>query len=196
MYTSLLFVKGIHVEDQLQVTYSEVVKLVDIGLVVGIIVMNIFMTFDAENHSIILAKLQTLAISGKHLFWIRKFLSGRKSVMVEGKMISFKEATSDFQGSVLHPVFILIYVNCMAHSVDYFWKASADNFKLYLNFLQSTCVPVLKRMMQLQCNLNKLRSVARSWNLRLNINKRVVMRFGVCNAGNNLGCSYSTDGNY
>ena len=36
-------------------------------------------------------------------------------------------------------------------------------------------------------------SVARSWNLRLNIDECVVMRFGAFNA-NNLGCSYSIDG--
>ena len=48
--------------------------------------------------------------------------------------------------------------------------------------------------MQLQMDLRRLYSVARSRNLRLNICKCVVTRFGTCNAANNLGCSYSIDG--
>ena len=49
-------------------------------------------------------------------------------------------------------------------------------------------------MMQLQSDLDRVCAVAKSWNLRLNIDKCVVMRFGACNAGNNLDCSYNLDG--
>ena len=48
--------------------------------------------------------------------------------------------------------------------------------------------------MLLQSDLDRVCSVARPWNLRLNISKCVVMRFGTCIAGNNLSCSYSIDG--
>ena len=47
--------------------------------------------------------------------------------------------------------------------------------------------------MQLQSDLDRVCSVARLWNLILNIDKCVVMRFGACNAGNNLGFNYSID---
>ena len=49
-------------------------------------------------------------------------------------------------------------------------------------------------MVLLQSDLDRVCSVSRSWNLRLNISKCVAMRFGACNTGNNLHCSYSIDG--
>ena len=49
-------------------------------------------------------------------------------------------------------------------------------------------------MMLLQSDLDRVCSVARSWNLRLNIGKGVVRRFGTCNTRNNLSCGYSIDG--
>ena len=49
-------------------------------------------------------------------------------------------------------------------------------------------------MRLLQSDLDRVCSVARSWNLRINIGKCVVMRFGTCNTGNNLTCGYSIDG--
>ena len=147
------------------------------------------------NHSIILVKLQILGIDGRLISWIREFLSGRSmSVRVARNMCSHKEFICDVpQGTVLVPVLSLIYVNCIANTADCCWKAFADDFKLYLSFRQSTCVPVLQGVMQLQSDLDRICSVARSWNLRLNVDKCMVMRFGACNAGNNLGCSYSID---
>ena len=73
------------------------------------------------NHSIMLTKLRILSIGGKLLSWIREFLPGRTmSVKVAGKMSSLKEVTSGVpQGSVLGPVLFLIYVNCIANSLQY-----------------------------------------------------------------------------
>ena len=47
--------------------------------------------------------------------------------------------------------------------------------------------------MLLQNDLDRVCSVVRLWNLRLNISKCVVMRFGACNADSALNCSYSID---
>ena len=49
-------------------------------------------------------------------------------------------------------------------------------------------------MMLLKSGLDRVCSVARSWTMRLNIGKCVVMRFSTCNTGNNLSCGYSIDG--
>ena len=106
-----------------------------------------------------------------------------------------KDVTSGVpQGSVLDPVLFLVYFNYIANSVECCCKAFADDFKLYLSFPQKTCVPILQEMMQLQKELDKVCSVARSWDLRLNINKCVVMRFGAYNADNRLDFNYSIDG--
>ena len=118
------------------------------------------------------------------------------SVKVAGKMSSLKQVTSGApQGSVLGSGLLLIYVNSIANSLQCQWKAFADDFKLHLSFSQSTCVPILQRMMFLQGDFDRVCSVARSWNLRLNIGKREMMRVGTCNTCNNLSCGYSIDGN-
>ena len=95
---------------------------------------------------------------------------------------------------MLGPILFLIYVNSIANSLQCQWKAFGDGFKLYFSFPRSTCAPILKRMMLLQNGLDRICSIARTLNLRLNIGKCVAMRFGVCNTGNNLHCSYSIDG--
>ena len=73
------------------------------------------------------------------------------------------------------------------------FKAFADDFKLYISLLRSTCILILQGMMLLQSDLDRVCAVANLWNLRLNIGKCVLMRFGACNIGNNLSCSYSID---
>ena len=75
------------------------------------------------------------------------------SVKVAGRMSSLKEGTIGVpQGSMLGPVLFLIYVNCIANTVDCCLKAFADDFKLYLSFPRGTCVPnpILHGMMLLQ----------------------------------------------
>ena len=41
--------------------------------------------------------------------------------------------------------------------------------------------------------MDKVCSVARSWSLRLSINKCVIMRFSAYNADNRIDCNYSID---
>ena len=91
------------------------------------------------------------------------------------------------------PVLFLIYVICMANFVQCKWKAYADYFTLYLSFPRSTCISILQGIILLQSDFDRVCSVARSWNLGLNISKCVVMRFSPCNAGNKLSSSYSID---
>ena len=74
------------------------------------------------------------------------------------------------------------------------------NGKLLLKILNCTSVffeghvLILQGIILLQRDLDGVCSFAKLWNLRLNINKCVAMRFGACNSGNNLHCSCSIDG--
>ena len=90
--------------------------------------------------------------------------------------------------------FWFMLISYIANFAECCCKAFAEDFKLYLSFLRKTCVSTLQGMMRLQKNLDKGYSVARSWDLRLNINKCVVMRFGAYNAGNRMDCNYCIDG--
>ena len=76
------------------------------------------------------------------------------------------------------PGLFLIYVNCVAASLGCRCRAFADDFKLDLSFSRKSCISVFQGMMQLQRDLDKICSVAKSWNLHLNISKYVAMRFG------------------
>ena len=83
---------------------------------------------------------------------------------------------------------------CVATFVSCSWKAFADDCKLYFRFPRDTCVPILLGMMQLQKYLSKVCSVAKSWNLKLNIAKRIVIRFGAYRTNDNMTFSYIIDG--
>ena len=97
------------------------------------------------------------------------------------------------QGSVLGPILFLIYVNSITSLVNCKWTAFADDFKLCMSFLHDSCLSVLQGMMQKQRDLDSVCSLARSWNLKLNIHKCVVMRFGG-SAGIRLTGNYDVDG--
>ena len=161
-------------------TYGEVVQSVNRGFVVDMIFLDFSRAIDVVNHSIMLTKLRILGIGGEILSWICEFLSGRTmSTKVAGKMSSLKQITSNApEGSVLGPVLFFIYVNFIANSVQFQWNSFADGFKLYLSFPQNTCIPILQGMILLQSDLDRVGSVAKSWNLRFNISKCVALRFG------------------
>ena len=54
------------------------------------------------------------------------------------------------QESVLDTVLFQIYVNCIAATVECYWKAFADNFKHYFSFPRDSCISMFQGMMQLQ----------------------------------------------
>ena len=67
------FLKSRSVEDQLLVTYGEVVELVDKGFAVDMFFLDFSKAFDIVNHSIILVKPQMFGIGGRLLSWICEF---------------------------------------------------------------------------------------------------------------------------
>ena len=165
------------VEDQLLLTYAEVANRVDSGSVVDMIFLDFSKAFDV-NHSILI-KLQMLGVGGHLLLWIWNFLIGHTiCVRVASQTSEPIAVTSGVpQGSVLGPILFLIYVNCIAASLECHWKTFADDFKIYLSFPMDSCISVFQGMVQLQRGSDMVCSVAKSWNLCLNVNKCVAMRF-------------------
>ena len=169
------FRQGRSVEDQLLLMYGEVVARVDSGEVVDVVYLDLSKAFDVVHHGIMIEKLISLGFSPKVLAWIEAFLTGRRMFVSVGSGDStLKTVRSGVpQGSVLGPLLFLIYVNTLAVGFGCKWYAYADDFKLY------SVSNGEGNGITLQNDLDVFASRATSWNLKLNLDKCKVMRFGV-----------------
>jgi hypothetical protein len=184
-------------EDQLLLTYADVAEWVDEGMVVDVVLLDFSKAFDVVSHVVLLSKLQDLGVVESLIRWIHSFLTGRTmSVGVDGCASTTREVRSGVpQGSVLGPILFLVYINSVTSGVVSSFKAFADDYKLYLRFPCRDTSAILQGMDTLQGDIDTVSSVARSWNLCLNPQKCVVMRFhrGVINWGEDGTRGYTLD---
>ena len=166
-------------EDQLLLTYDDVGRWIDEGYVVDVIMLDFSKAFDVVSHGVLLSKLESLGVGGLLLAWISAFLSGRvMSVSVSGRLSSPVDVTSGVpQGSVLGPLLFLIYINHISDGLACKFKAFADDYKLYLGYSRKNTELAIGGVQSLQKGLDVVDTVARSWNLGLNSEKCVVLRF-------------------
>ena len=123
-----------------------------------VVVMDFAKAFDKIAHNRFLYKLPFYGIKGDTLGWIGSFLSGRsQQVVVEGKSSSSAPVLSSVpQGSVLGPVFFLIYINDLP---EYVSNSTADDTLLYLTIHNSSdCI-------KLQEDLNNLERWESDWRM-------------------------------
>ena len=144
---------------------------------VDVVFLDFSKAFDVVCHQILLEKLRHLSFCPSIVDWIGDFLTERRMyVSVGGSSSEQKEVLSGVpQGSVLGPLLFLIYVNSIADGISCKWYAYADDFKVFLQYSADervTCGNTIQHDLDLLC----ARSL--SWNLKLNSNKCVVMRFG------------------
>ena len=176
-------------EDQLLLTYADVIKQVDGGHAVDLIFLDFSKAFDVVNHTVLIDKLAALGFSAQMLEWIQSFLVGRSMLVSVGGFDSesYSVLSGVPQGSVLGPLLFLIYVNNLANSLQCKWYAFADDFKLYISYNKNSG---LEGVSALQRDLDSLVTVSESWNLKLNYSKCVVMKFGVRTAARDVRSGY------
>ena len=128
--------------------------------------------FDSVPHQRLQIKLYNIGIHGYILKWIKSLLTGRtQCVNVEGDFSNWGEVTSGIpQGSVIGPLFFVIYINDMPNEVKYnICKLFADDCKLYGARLLDG---------KMQSDLERLEEWSDKWQLPFNIVKCKVMHFG------------------
>ena len=134
------------------------------------------MAFDTVNHGVLLRKLEHLGIRGNLINWCKCYLTGRQQCsQANNYMSTLKSVTWGVpQGSVLGPLFFLVYINDMVSVVNNV-KISlfADDRVL---FAHGKNVDRCKN--KLQSALNKFAGWCDRNALHINATKTKVMVFG------------------
>ena len=133
------------------------------------ILLDFSKAFDKVDHEGLLLKLDHLGIRNSLLSWIRSFLIGRtQKVLVEGKASNPKPVISGVpQGTVLGPLFFLIYINDISEGLSKGTKLKlfADDSLLY-RIIRSA-----KDVLALQNDLNLLQAWEIEWKMEFHPGK-------------------------
>jgi hypothetical protein len=102
------------------------------GSGVDVIYLDFAKAFDRVPHQRMILKLKSLGINGSLLKWCESFLHNRKQRVVMGAHTGeWKDILSGVpQGSVLGPLFFVIYINDLIESLTISSKVYADDSKL------------------------------------------------------------------
>ena len=82
------FRQGRSTSEQLLLTYSEVSKWYNDGIIADLVFFDFRKAFDVVNHSVLMCKLQCFGICGNLLGWIGDFLSGRIMRVAVGGLVA------------------------------------------------------------------------------------------------------------
>ena len=164
-------------------TTSSVVDLTDKlfesinkGMTTLAVFVDLRKAFDTVDHNILQQKLECYGIRGSNLAWCGDYLRHRgQRTMANGTLSN--RATVECgvpQGSVLGPLFFILYVNDMQHAVH------GANIQLYADdtviFVSDNDPETAARL--LQPSLNKFALWCSSNKLSLNVKKTKLMTFG------------------
>ena len=127
--------------------------------------LDISKAFDRVWHDGLIFKLKTYGISGSLLLLIKSFLQGRSQrVVIDGLSSEWTEITAGVpQGSILGPLFFLIYINDLPNGLISKIKIFADDsslFSLVLNQIQSS--------IELNRDLQSISEWAYQWKMSFN----------------------------
>ena len=124
--------------------------------------------FDRVWHKGLLYKLECCGIGGGLLSLIRDYLANRKQrVVLNGKNSQWASISAGVpQGSVLGPLFFLVYINDLVDNIGCDVRMFADDTSLF-----STVNEENKSADELQSDLEKVRLWAWQWRMHFNVDK-------------------------
>jgi hypothetical protein len=136
-----------------------------------LILLDFSKAFDKVNHFKLLLKLQEYGISSQILKWSEAFLLNRtQSVVLEGDHSHEAPVTSGVpQGSVLGPLYFLVYINDLPNSIQSQVRLFADDTAVYLTINSPLDSKIL------QDDLHALEKWETEWDMEFNPSKCQVL---------------------
>ena len=116
----------------------------------------------------LLFKIESLGIKGNLLLWVKSYLSGRKQrVVINGKQSTVLELKAGVpQGSILGPLFFLIFINDIVNDIGCRIKLFADDTSLYIIIEHPDAAAQI-----LNEDLEKVRNWSKTWLVSFNPQK-------------------------
>ena len=138
------------------------------------ILLDFSKAFDKVDHEGLILKLENLGIRGSLLNWIRSFLIGREQrVLVDGKESDSKPVLSGVpQGTVLGPLFFLIYINDISKELSpgTTVRLFADDSLLFRTINNTEDTKILQK------DLNTLQNWEKKWKMEFHPDKCQLLR--------------------
>ena len=162
------FQKGDSTVNQLLYLANELSIALDEGKEVRLVFFDISKAFDRVWHKGLLFKLKNVGITGNLLEWVGSYLFQRKQkVVLNGQESLILDINAGVpQGSILGPLFFLIYINDIIFEVNCSIKLFADDTTIYVTIENpQTGAEILNR------NLEKISNWSKQWIVNFNPQK-------------------------
>ena len=174
------FKKGDSTVNQLIYLINNIYKERDFGNDVCMVFLDQSRAFDRIWHKGLIHKLNSLGVRSDLLSWVQHYLSGRKiRVVIDGHHSSSREISAGVpQGSILGPLFFLVYINDISNAIRCEISLYADDTALYIPF--NNCNK-LDRIAMVNHDLATLQLWSESWYMKFNAEKTKYMIFSTRN---------------
>ena len=151
------------------------VRASSIGQVSGVVMIDLSAAFDLVDHNLLLSKLQIYGVQKDFTSWVSSYLGNRQqAVWLDHALSEFIDCDVGVpQGSILGPLFFLIFFNDLPNLIKSSVDTYADDTTLTAT---GKTIDVIEQQLSKDCN--KLSKWMKANRLKLNHDKTQVMTMG------------------